>query len=257
MSFDMFSIMPSVAIESNSTTISTSNLNETTPTYKQRHQESLDELLIEFRKKIIDIEKMYKFSGQNCTTDSKWNFFSALLFTVTVMSTVGYGYIAPITWEGRIVCICYASIGIPIFLLCLANLSSTLGHLFKLIYAKLKYYLAMCFSKKYKKQLMKNNDQTNYENEMSSNVLSNQLNQLENKLYESDVDLSGFGDNQSCFDQNDEIPVLVVLTVIVIYILSGAFIFSYFESWSLTQSAYFVYVTLSTIVSIEYLHVFI
>jgi ABC-type transport system involved in multi-copper enzyme maturation permease subunit len=47
--------------------------------------------LVEFRNKIIEIERDYKFHGQNCTEYSRWNFFSSLLFTITVMSTVGYG----------------------------------------------------------------------------------------------------------------------------------------------------------------------
>lgn len=61
----------------------------------------INQCLTDFRKKIIDIEAETKYSGQNCTTHSRWNFFSSLLFTITVISTVGYGYVAPITWEGK------------------------------------------------------------------------------------------------------------------------------------------------------------
>lgn len=66
---------------------------------KEKHL-YINQYLIDFRKKIIDIEAETKYSGQNCTTHSRWNFFSSLLFTITVISTVGYGYVAPITWEG-------------------------------------------------------------------------------------------------------------------------------------------------------------
>lgn len=46
-------------------------------------------LLEDFRRKIIEIENVNKYTGQDCVEDSKWNFFSALLFTITIVSTVG------------------------------------------------------------------------------------------------------------------------------------------------------------------------
>ena len=90
-------------------------------TFDQEHSENniinttlysgIDEILIGFRNKILQIEIETEYVGQDCTLDSKWHFFSALLFTITLISTVGYGHVAPITWEGRIVSMCYALIG--------------------------------------------------------------------------------------------------------------------------------------------------
>ena len=77
----------------------------------------INSLLADFRRKIIEIQDNTSFYGQDCVIDSKWSLFSAILFTITTISTVGYGFIAPLTWEGRVVCVCYASMGIPIFLM--------------------------------------------------------------------------------------------------------------------------------------------
>lgn len=96
----------------------------------------INSLLIEFRRKVIEIQLNTSYYGQDCVLDSKWSLFSALLFTITTISTVGYGHVTPLTWEGRVVCVCYASMGIPIFLMCLTHLSSALGKMFKFIYAK-------------------------------------------------------------------------------------------------------------------------
>jgi hypothetical protein len=52
------------------------------------------------------------------------------------MSSVGYGYISPQTWEGQLVCICYSIIGIPLFLLTLTNLSGNFGNIFSYLYIK-------------------------------------------------------------------------------------------------------------------------
>jgi hypothetical protein len=96
----------------------------------------IDEMLVDFRNLVLSIEGTNKFSGQDCAENSRWNFYSSLLFTITIITTIGYGYIAPRTWEGQLVCICYATIGIPLTLICLANLSSSLGKMFIYIYNK-------------------------------------------------------------------------------------------------------------------------
>ncbi len=96
--------------------------------------------------------------GQDCALDSKWNFFSSFLFTCTLISTIGYGNVAPLTWEGRVVCICYASIGIPVFVLCLANLSGSLSKIFTFVYIKLDSFNPITtyrIKKKYENKLKK------------------------------------------------------------------------------------------------------
>lgn len=44
----------------------------------------------------------------------RWNFAGSLLFTSTVVTTIGYGHMTPITVWGRAFCIIYALFGIPI-----------------------------------------------------------------------------------------------------------------------------------------------
>ena len=97
---------------------------------------SINILLEQFRDEIIEISYNYRYSGRECSEDSKWTFFSSLLFTITLMSTVGFGHVAPQTWEGRVVCVCFATIGIPIYMLCVAHLSRSLKRLIELLYIK-------------------------------------------------------------------------------------------------------------------------
>ncbi len=47
----------------------------------------------------------------------RWNFFQALLFVFTLVSTIGYGNLTPRTTPGRVFCILFALIGIPLMLL--------------------------------------------------------------------------------------------------------------------------------------------
>jgi len=52
--------------------------------------------------------------------DHNWSMGQSLLFTVTVVTTVGYGHIVPLTMNGKIFCIFYASCGIPFTLVFLS-----------------------------------------------------------------------------------------------------------------------------------------
>ena len=57
-------------------------------------------------------------SGYDTTNEftRDFTFDMSVLFTITIMTTVGYGHIAPQTMNGKIFCIMYSLIGIPLLL---------------------------------------------------------------------------------------------------------------------------------------------
>ena len=44
----------------------------------------------------------------------KWNYFNSVLFSLVTITTIGYGHQVPNTDVGRILCVVYAIIGIPL-----------------------------------------------------------------------------------------------------------------------------------------------
>ncbi|KAF7201614.1 potassium channel subfamily K member 10b isoform X1 [Nothobranchius furzeri] len=64
------------------------------------------------------------------TNSSYWDMSSSFFFAGTVITTIGYGNIAPSTEGGKIFCILYAIFGIPLFGFLLAGVGDQLGTIF-------------------------------------------------------------------------------------------------------------------------------
>ncbi|XP_035289615.1 potassium channel subfamily K member 4-like [Anguilla anguilla] len=61
------------------------------------------------------------------TFSSRWDLASAFFFSGTIITTIGYGNIAPQTEGGQLFCIFYALVGIPMFGILLAGVGDHLG----------------------------------------------------------------------------------------------------------------------------------
>ncbi len=56
---------------------------------------------------------------KNGTSVSSWTFGQSFFFSSTVVTTIGYGHQSPLSSEGKVFCIFYAVLGIPMTLLLL------------------------------------------------------------------------------------------------------------------------------------------
>ncbi|XP_060740250.1 potassium channel subfamily K member 2b isoform X2 [Tachysurus vachellii] len=69
-------------------------------------------------------------SGNSSNVTSLWDLSSSFFFAGTVITTIGFGNISPRTEGGRIFCIVYALLGIPLFGFLLAGVGDQLGTIF-------------------------------------------------------------------------------------------------------------------------------
>ncbi|KAM3606161.1 uncharacterized protein V6R79_011787 [Siganus canaliculatus] len=67
----------------------------------------------------------------------RWTFFGSMFFCCTVFTTVGYGEIYPVTLPGKVMCVLYAMVGIPLMLLVILDVGDFLAMLMSRTYVRL------------------------------------------------------------------------------------------------------------------------
>ncbi|XP_074644051.1 uncharacterized protein LOC141900891 [Tubulanus polymorphus] len=99
------------------------------------YSKEVDTILQDYQKYVFRAVKSEGWDGED-NSELKWSYAGALLFAVTVITTIGYGHVAPKTKTGRVATILYALIGIPLTFLCLANIGDFLADCFRMLYAR-------------------------------------------------------------------------------------------------------------------------
>jgi hypothetical protein len=259
---------------SDSCSLNSSSLQNEIDKKNDMNDQTIDNYLKNHRTITIKIFEKYGYYGQNCANTTDWSFFPSLLFTFTIISTVGYGYMVPLTWQGQIVSICFATIGIPMYLLCLTNITGSFASAFRTYYSKItifdrfKLYLK---KKKQKRQQLKearlqDNKETTLDSSFQKESTFDRIESFEmttantdegieyeyvEEIVEEDSDRSS-DDSESSEESfeiidDDEVPVFVAVFIILFYIIIGSFMFKQFEGWMLTSGIYFVCITLFSV----------
>ncbi|XP_013138051.1 PREDICTED: uncharacterized protein LOC106102972 [Papilio polytes] len=214
------------------------------------------------------------YSGQR-----SWNFMNSFVYCLTLITTIGYGHIAPKTTYGRVATIVYAIIGIPLFLIVLADFGKLFTRIIKFFWAFIRrfYYTRSC--RKVRRtvpmqevikglnivyDVVRRPSQIFSEEDINELPEDNKPPPIERR--DSDVppplppkpgtlrpDPENATDPDtpapSVFEIDDEfnLPISVAITILAIYIIIGAFTFNLWEKWDFFESFYFVFISMSTI----------
>ncbi|XP_052873261.1 uncharacterized protein LOC128278573 [Anopheles cruzii] len=222
---------------------------------------------------------MKSYSG-----NTAWNFINGVIYSLTVVSTIGYGHITPSTTTGRALTIVYAIIGIPIFLIVLADFGKlfTRGIKFLWAYVRRLYYTGS-FRKVRKtaqvQEVMKGLNvmydmvrRPSGDNELQASTTTAATPMIPPQQtpppavphpYRLPVTAEGgqaatgielAPDTPTTpipetFEIDDEfnLPISVAIFILVAYMLFGATIYFTWENWSFFEAFYFVFISISTI----------
>ncbi|KAH8254110.1 hypothetical protein KR032_008498 [Drosophila birchii] len=75
--------------------------------------------------------------GYDAGDSQSWTFSEALLYSVTVITTIGHGSLTPRTAAGKLATIFYALVGVPLMLMCLSSLGALLADALQCTYVRL------------------------------------------------------------------------------------------------------------------------
>ncbi|BFG03897.1 TWiK family of potassium channels protein 7 [Drosophila madeirensis] len=233
----------------------------------QAYRKRVNDVLLEYQRAIV--KKQLK--GPDV---EQWSFSGAFLYSLTVITTIGYGNITPHSEWGKLATILYAIIGMPLFLLYLSNIGDVLAKSFKWIYSKVclcricpgvakrriirerrkMRHLARALQMHHMESGGGSSSYSSSSSTTNSNSSSSSTDYTKSSHPSSSiVDLAYSGSDSDIEREirgsTDEItvPLTVCIFVMVGYILWGALLFGRWEDWNYLDGSYFCLISLSSI----------
>ncbi|KAK9502023.1 hypothetical protein O3M35_012633 [Rhynocoris fuscipes] len=219
-----------------------------------------DEWKSKARRKLMEFENQLQEAFEaGMTTYSgrkSWSFINAVIYCLTVITTIGYGHIAPVTTTGRALTIAYSIIGIPLFLILLADFGKLFTRGIKFIWAFVRrlYYTGSC--KKVRRtapvQEVMKGVQMVYDMALLRRP-SQMPNDADNQVPPmTPVSIDGAPSTPAlsayAIDDEFNLPISVAIVILLIYIFMGAAVFYIWETdWTFFDAFYFVFISMSTI----------
>ncbi|XP_050091930.1 TWiK family of potassium channels protein 7 isoform X2 [Anopheles aquasalis] len=193
---------------------------------------------------------------QQNTRPYKWTYASAFLYSLTLITTIGFSGISPRTQWGRVAALIYALFGIPIILLYLSAIGESLSNGMRFIFRRLKPFRTS--------QEVGNSGQSigNVNVTVSGKNSSSEV-QKRSQLYHQTWNHSATIHDPHTYALNTHglrkskinhfrhpqsvVPISICVMILICYVTFGAVLFHKIQPWGVLESLYFCFTSLGTI----------
>uniref|UniRef100_UPI00358DF8D8 potassium channel subfamily K member 18 n=1 Tax=Myxine glutinosa TaxID=7769 RepID=UPI00358DF8D8 len=194
-------------------------------------------------------------AGETPDHELQWSFLGSLFFCCTVFTTIGYGHIAPSTNLGKVVCMLYATIGIPLMLLVLTDLGDLFARGLTCCYTSIKHRATAppgSDGDEHRKlappgsadgPFTKRSGRNDSKNDEQRAARTTENPQTGPKPEESAAGTAGSEWESKTLD----VPFSLIFLIVFAYLMVGAFLLPCWEKWGYLDAFYFCFVTMTTI----------
>ncbi|XP_031625702.1 uncoordinated protein 58-like [Contarinia nasturtii] len=200
--------------------------------------------------------------------EHEWTLARAFLYSLTVLTTIGYGDLAPRTTLGRIVTMVYAMLGIPLTLIYLSSTGGVLARVARGVFSRALCCCLCsncgycCYDEKRMAEKERRLKRKRQQEEIRAQQLSLQepyyvrSNALHNNLHSPEKQIQIVADVESISTSESKAsmhglsilaPILLCLSMMIIYVLFGALALIRLEEWTFIDAIYFCFMSLSTV----------
>ncbi|XP_018021256.1 potassium channel subfamily K member 18 isoform X2 [Hyalella azteca] len=214
-----------------------------------------------YQKYVIDAITRGYNGNDNATSYDPWSFEGGFLYSLTVITTIGYGHIVPKTTNGKIMTIVYTIFGMPVFLLYMANIGDILAKGLKWTYAKICICRHARDEQRYQPSAVWRSAATMFSpvDPRYPAVLENgggegfELDPGQRRVLHTPDQISiGSESWRSVPSEKTDlssvnIPITISLVILFALLYGGTELFQSFEDWDPLTSFYFCFISLTTI----------
>nr|CAH0101549.1 unnamed protein product [Daphnia galeata] len=181
----------------------------------------------------------------------RWTIPAALMYCITIYTTIGYGNLTPRTAGGKFATVIYAMVGIPLMLLYMANVGEILATSFKFTYKK----MCKCPKRRRRGQWTPELAATTATTTSPMNQQLTRDNHQRKKHGKTDPNFTvsvipveePAADEDPNIDDPQTVSVTSCLVVMSSFVIGGAILFSVWEGWGYVDGSYFCFTSLLTI----------
>jgi len=209
------------------------------------------------RQKLVEFEdQLHEAFSAGLTSYSgkrTWGYWDGVAFSMTTVSTIGYGHIVPVTWLGRLATIAYSLFGIPLFLVLLADSGLLLTRIVKFYWVYLVRFRGTASGERITTSRLFggpvrliHNGINKFLDHLKSKRFIGPLFESLHQMYKNGV-ASLRTTGTFAIDDQFDLSAFAALLLLFLYLLWGTIIFFLSEEWSPMESFYFVFISLTTI----------